>query len=94
MQSLLAYPRGAETAGKFLRMPLDHPYNSVGQLASLRLCTLVIGTKQDFIHSLAYAETLAKYIPGAKLVEIPSKSVSAAGHRHALQSAIDVFLAD
>lgn len=94
MRSLLAHPHGAETAGKFLRMPLDRPYDSAWQLAAIRLCTLVVSTKQDFIHSLAYAETLAKYIPGAKLIEIPSKSVSVAGHCQALKSAIDAFLAD
>ncbi len=92
MSGLLSYPRGAETAGKFLRMPLDRPYNNAAQLSSLGLDTLVIGTKQDFIHPLSYAETLAKDIPEAKLVEIPSKSANSAEHRHALQSAIDAFL--
>ncbi len=94
MQGLLAYADGAKTAGKFLRMPLDQPYESPEQLASLRLDTLVVGTKQDFIHPLAYAESLARSIPGAAFVEIPSKSVSAAGHRRALQAAIDEFLTD
>lgn len=94
MQGLLAYARGAETAGKFLRMPLDQPYDSPAQLASLRLDTLVVGTKQDFIHPLAYAETLASGIPGAAFVEILSKSVSAASHRRELKNAIDAFLSD
>lgn len=94
MLGLLSYPRGAETAGKFQRMPLDRPYENEAQLSKLCLDTLIVGTKQDFIHPFTYAETLAKGIPRSKLIEIPPKSVSATGHRHALQNAIDAFLTD
>jgi pimeloyl-ACP methyl ester carboxylesterase len=93
-RGLLTAPNGAATSEKFLRMPLDRPYESAEQLAGIDLPTLVVGTRRDFVHPFSYAQTFASQIPGAKLLEIPSKSVNAAQHRHALQGAIDAFLGD
>lgn len=76
------------------RIAADGPDVSAAQAAALRHPTLVIGHGIDGAHPWDCAETLARTIPAARLVEIPPKATDPDGHRLAFQSAVRAFLAD
>jgi hypothetical protein len=53
---------------------------------------VVIGTAEDTIHPLCFAEALAGMIPGAAFVRITSKSVDQAQHIAEFRTALSDFL--
>jgi len=85
-------PRAEETAEKLERIPADAPHRDRCQWASLRIPVLVLGNRNDTIHPFAFAEELARAIPGAELREITPKSADAALHAAQVQSSIQRFL--
>lgn len=95
LASLLGFfdrtPR-ASTAALLSRIARDGPGVTEAQLQDLRLPVLVIGHGQDEIHPLAHARRLAALIPGAELVEIPSKAQDKAGYTAAFRTALAHFL--
>ena len=70
----------------------DGPGLTEADLRGLRLPTLICGTTQDAIHPMSHAETLARLIPGARLVELPPKSPDRPAHLQALAAAMRPFL--
>lgn len=77
---------------KFAIMPGCRPFDDEGQLAGLRLPTLIAACRQDLVHPFAYGEWYAERIPGARLVELPAKSVDAAGYHEGLNRCIGKLL--
>jgi pimeloyl-ACP methyl ester carboxylesterase len=65
---------------------------SEAEIRSVTLPTLVIGNTLDYVHPLAYAKTLAEWIPGARLVEVASKAKSPAKYRTEFRAALAGFL--
>ena len=59
---------------------------------SIAVPTLVIGTTEDTIHPLAFAESLAGMIPHAAFVRITSKSVDPARHAAEFRAVLSEFL--
>lgn len=80
------------TAALLTRIAADGPGVSEGDLAALRVPTLVMGSAGDYIHPMAHAQTLARLIPGARLVELPPKGRDRAAHVSACQTAILEFI--
>lgn len=70
----------------------DGPGVSEAQVREIAVPTLVIGNAADLAHPMAYAETLAETIPGAKLVEITSKAVDRARYVSDFRAALTAFL--
>lgn len=85
-------PRAEETVAKLERIPADAPNRDRRAWASLRLPVLVLGNRDDIIHPFAFAEELARSIPGAELREITPKSADAALHAAQVQASIRTFL--
>ncbi|HTW11743.1 MAG TPA: alpha/beta fold hydrolase [Solirubrobacteraceae bacterium] len=54
--------------------------------------TLVIAHRDDPVHPFEFGEVYAQAIPGARLVEIPSKERDPAGYRSGFQAAVQGFL--
>jgi pimeloyl-ACP methyl ester carboxylesterase len=73
------------------RMPADAPNRERAAWAQLRLPTLVLGNDRDPVHPFAYAETLARAIPGAQLERITSKEIDALEHTRDIQREIEGF---
>lgn len=71
----------------------DGPGVSQSAAAALDIPTLVIGNRQDAIHPLAWAETLAATIPGATFTEVAAKAANKARHFAETRTAIAQFLA-
>jgi pimeloyl-ACP methyl ester carboxylesterase len=90
--SQFADPRAEEAVDRLERLPGDAPNRDASEWATVRVPTLVLGTRRDVIHPYAYAETLARAIPGASLKEITPKSISPERYRLDTQDAIDNFL--
>jgi pimeloyl-ACP methyl ester carboxylesterase len=92
LASQFADPRAEEAVDRLERLPGDAPNRDASEWATIRVPTLVLGTRRDLIHPYAYAETLARAIPGAALREITPKSISPESYRLHTQNAIDDFL--
>jgi pimeloyl-ACP methyl ester carboxylesterase len=76
----------------FRFVPASAPFESLDQLRSINVPTLVIGNHKDPVHPFEYAETLAASIPSAQLLEIPSKSDSLEEHRSRFSFCVAAFL--
>ena len=61
-------------------------------IAAIAVPTLVIGTARDAIHPLALARESAAAIPGARFVEIASKSDDRERYRREFRAALAGFL--
>jgi pimeloyl-ACP methyl ester carboxylesterase len=85
-------PRAEESVARLERIPADVPCADRAVWAALRVPTLCLGTRRDWIHPFEYAEALAQTIPGATLHELTPKSVSAARYQADTQNAIASFL--
>ncbi len=70
----------------------DGPGVTQGQVAALRVPTIVCGCAEDAIHPLSLARDLAAMIPGARFVEVPPKGRDKPAHIAALHAAITDFL--
>ena len=70
----------------------DGPGITESQARAIDIPTLVIGTTEDTIHPLYFAEALAGMIPGAAFVRIASKSVDPSRHTAEFRSALSAFL--
>ncbi len=81
----------AITAALLCRISADGPGVSEAQVRALRMPTLLIGHGRDAVHPLAYARTLADWIPGARLVEITPKARDAAAYRDDFRAALAAF---
>ncbi|WP_296745758.1 alpha/beta fold hydrolase [Mesorhizobium sp.] len=90
--SFFARQRPDTTIALLNRIPLGWPGVDRQQIATVRQPTLVIGNDQDYVHPLAYARELAGLIPGARLVEITSKTVDRAAYVSEFRSALARFL--
>ncbi|MEO8426489.1 MAG: alpha/beta hydrolase [Verrucomicrobiota bacterium] len=86
------HPRAEETVVKLERIPGDAPNRDLGELARIRVPTLVLANRLDPIHPFEYGEVLARSIPGAEFKEITSKSVSIERHESEVQHAVADFL--
>jgi pimeloyl-ACP methyl ester carboxylesterase len=82
------------TAALLQRISVDGPGVSGRETRALNVPTLVIATRQDFVHPLAHAETLASMIPAARLAIIPSKSTDRAAYVREFRAALASFLTD
>lgn len=87
-------PRAEDAVARLERIPADAPNRDRNQWAALRVPTLVLGTRRDWIHPFEYAEALAGAIPGALLKALTPKSVSPAQYQADTQQAIEDFLQD
>ncbi|WFS04396.1 alpha/beta fold hydrolase [Rhizobium tumorigenes] len=93
--SLLGYfdrPNAAAFAKVLVDIASDGPDVTKASAAALDVPTLVIGNRQDAIHPLSSAETLAATIPGAAFLEVAAKAADKARHFAETQSAISQFL--
>jgi len=94
----------ASLTGFFSRQPLDvtaalleaiandGPGVTKEDVKALTVPCLVVGHARDAIHPLAYAETLAGLIPGARLVEITPKVDSRTRYVSDFHAAINGFI--
>ena len=84
-------PRAEECVDRLERLSSDSLCDR-SDYAGIQVPVLVLGNRQDPIHPWEYAETLAKLIPIATLLEITPKSVSVEKHAADVKSALDQFL--
>jgi pimeloyl-ACP methyl ester carboxylesterase len=82
----------AVTAALLTRIAADGPGVSIEDVGALGLPTLVVGHDRDPLHPLAYAEDLAKLIPGAQLARIASKAESRERYVEQFRAALRRFL--
>jgi pimeloyl-ACP methyl ester carboxylesterase len=92
LRGFFTRPSPAAFAALIGSIAIDGPGVTRAQAAALTVPTLVIGHKRDFVHPLAYAETLAATIPGAQLVEITPKVTDPARHGEEFHSALRRWL--
>lgn len=76
------------------RVAADGPGVDRDQIAAIRVPTLVIGNPRDAVHPLDLARETAAAIPGARLVEITSKSDDRDRYRQEFRAALTAFLED
>jgi len=72
----------------------DGPGITESEARNIAVPTLVIGTTEDTIHPLTFAESLAAMIPHASFTRITSKSIDPARHAAEFREALSVFLRD
>ncbi|MFN0114324.1 MAG: alpha/beta fold hydrolase [Paracoccaceae bacterium] len=94
LRGFFTRPRPETTTALLARLPRDGPGVAIPLIERIARPTLVIGNGEDVAHPLAYAETLARLIPGARLAVIPSKSADPAAYAPAFRAALGAFLAD
>lgn len=76
-------PDAVERSIRLERMPTDCPVDQWEVIESLRMPALVVGTEQDAVHPMSFAQAWAKHLLYARLTQIPSKSEDAV--RHAIE---------
>ena len=84
-------PRVEETVAKFVRIIRDKPCETLEQLRSIRVPTLILANDSDPIHPLEFGPLLAKYIPQAQFRQITAKSISVEAHEREVQDALEQF---
>ena len=84
----------AATGELLRRISADGPGVTEGEIAALRIPTLVLGTARDHVHPLSHVEALAALIPGARRAEIASKAESRERYRDEFLAALAAFLAE
>jgi len=72
----------------------DGPGVTESEARGIAVPTLVIGTTEDTIHPLYFAEALAETIPNARFVRIISKSADSACHAAEFKDTLSVFFRD
>jgi pimeloyl-ACP methyl ester carboxylesterase len=82
----------ASTVALLSRIPAQGPGVTREQMSRLALPTLVIASEGDYVHSIATATAVAKLIPGAKLLIIPSKNSNRDAYVEAFKAALEEFL--
>lgn len=82
----------ALTAELLCRIAQDGPGIREAEIRSLRIPVLVIGHEQDRVHPMAFAKTLAQWIPGARFAEVTPKAVSLEGYQNDFRAALGAFL--
>lgn len=84
--------RAYERRARLKQIPAASPIEHWQQVAGLRMPALVVGNRTDPIHPFEFAETWARRLPRAQLVEIPSKSENPAEHQRVFQRHFTRFL--
>lgn len=80
------------TAALLTRIAADDPGVTSEQVRALRAPTLVLGHGRDFAHPFAFAESLARLIPAARLAPITPKAESRAIYASDFRAALARFL--
>jgi pimeloyl-ACP methyl ester carboxylesterase len=84
--------RAEDALERLVRLPQDSPLGSLEVLRSITVPTLVMASKQDLIHPVAYGRTIAGLIPYAIYEEVSSQSVDKEKHTAEVRQAIITFL--
>lgn len=85
-------PRLEERLPILERIPRDRPYDSLKQLAAIRVPTLVLANHQDPVHPFAFGQAIAAAIPGAEFQELTPKSVDRDQHTADVHRFVEAFL--
>ena len=72
----------------------DGPGVTEAEARGIAAPTLIIGTKQDYVHPLAHAETLASLIRDSRLVEVTPKSQNRARYVRDFRAALAGFFGE
>ncbi|MBY5406446.1 alpha/beta fold hydrolase [Rhizobium leguminosarum] len=80
------------TSELLMRISADGPGVSENEVRRILVPTLVIGHERDVVHPIAYARRLAKWISGARLIEITPKADDAEAYRNDFRQALTSFL--
>jgi pimeloyl-ACP methyl ester carboxylesterase len=73
-------------------IPESVPYENFEELKGIDVPTLVLANQDDPIHPFGYADQLAKAIPGATVMEFPSKNKSVDEHRRVFRHLVLEFI--
>lgn len=85
-------PHAAERAIRLERIPLSAASDSLDELSTIRVPSLVLANRHDPIHPYEYGETLAGAIPQAEFREITAKSICPQTHAVEVQRHLSEFL--
>ena len=77
-----------------LRLPRDGPGLSSGEIASIAVPTLIIGTEEEYVHPVIYAFAIKNLIPSSVVRVITSKTIDKRLYRSEFREAIAAFLGD
>ena len=80
------------TSALLRRISADGPGVGPGELAALRVPTLVLGTARDLVHPLAHVRRAGGGHPGRARVEITAKAESRDRYREEFRAALAPFL--
>lgn len=92
LRGFFARQPAAGTAELLARIAADGPGVTKADLARLKVPTLVIGTKLDFIHPMGHASALNLMIPQSGLAQITPKGEDPAAYRTDFRAALATFL--
>jgi pimeloyl-ACP methyl ester carboxylesterase len=92
LRLFFSQPNPANTIALLSTIPSDSPGIDAETIAMIRVPTLIIGTDQDFVHPLAYAERLQQILPHATLQRITSKSINKDQYKLDFRDALSRFL--
>jgi pimeloyl-ACP methyl ester carboxylesterase len=92
LKSFFSQPNPANTIALLSTIPSDSPGIDAKMIAAIQVPALVIGTDQDFVHPLAYAERLQQILPYATLQVITSKSINKDRYKRDFRESLSQFL--
>ncbi|WP_158860305.1 alpha/beta fold hydrolase [Lunatibacter salilacus] len=84
--------QGSTAYSLLKHLPEDVPFAEMEDLVQIKIPTLVVGTAQDPLHPLAYAEKIAEFITLSQLEILPSKYLHPKEHLKQCQNKIAGFL--
>lgn len=77
---------------KFRLLPEQSPYYNPSKLKQIICPTLILVTKNDFVHKFQYGLYYRDYIPDTTFKEVVSKDKNAKEHQLLIQQIMDVFI--
>jgi pimeloyl-ACP methyl ester carboxylesterase len=92
LRGQLTNERAVDAVARLERLPADRPLADLGDAAAIQAPTVVLAHGHDPIHRFEFGATLARTIPGARLVELTPKSIAKERHTAEVQACLDAFL--
>lgn len=85
-------PQASTSYALLKHLPEDVPFEEMEELSQIKIPTLIVGTENDPLHPLAYAEKIADQILLSQLEIVPSKYLYPKEYLKGCQKKIATFL--
>ncbi|HWB86181.1 MAG TPA: alpha/beta hydrolase [Bryobacteraceae bacterium] len=92
LRSVVQRADGERLAAAYRHIARSTPFDSLDELSRINVPALVLGSNADPVHPFSMAEAWARALPGAQLIEIPSRYKEPEAYIDGFREAVGSFL--